>query len=41
VRIVAGELVPGEEAEFTVVRAGQRVVVPVVLGDRPADPGAG
>jgi S1-C subfamily serine protease len=41
VRIVAGELFPGEEVEFTVVRDGRRVVVPVVLGDRPTDPGSG
>jgi 2-alkenal reductase len=41
VRIVAGELFPGEEVEFTVVRDGERVVVPVVLGERPTDPDVG
>lgn len=41
VRIVAGELYPGEEAEFTVVRDGERLIVPVVLRDRPTDPADG
>ena len=41
VRIVAGELYPAEEVEVTVVRDGERVVVPVVLGDRPTDPDTG
>jgi S1-C subfamily serine protease len=41
VRIVAGELYPGEQVEFTVVRDGERVVVPVVLGERPIEPDTG
>ncbi len=41
VRIVAGQLFPGERAEFTVVRDGERIVLPVVLEDRPADPDVG
>jgi S1-C subfamily serine protease len=41
VRIVAGELYPGEKAEFTIVRGGDRMVVPVVLRERPTDPDAG
>jgi len=38
VRIVAGELDPGEKVELTVVRDGDRIAVPVVLGERPTDP---
>lgn len=38
VRIVAGELEPDEEVDLTVVRGGERIVVPVVLGQRPTDP---
>jgi 2-alkenal reductase len=41
VRIVAGGLFPGERADFTVLRDGREVVVPVVLGDRPENPDAG
>jgi S1-C subfamily serine protease len=41
VRIVGGELYPGEQVEFTVVRDGERVVVPVVLGERPTEPDTG
>jgi S1-C subfamily serine protease len=41
VRIVAGQLYPGQEVELTVVRDGERVTVTVVLGDRPTDPGTG
>jgi 2-alkenal reductase len=41
VRIVGGELFPGETVEFTVVREGERVAVPVVLAERPANPDAG
>ena len=40
-RIVTSELLPGETAEFTIVRDGERRVVPVTLGERPADPNAG
>ncbi len=32
------ERVPGETARFTVVRGSERVVVPVVLGERPVNP---
>jgi S1-C subfamily serine protease len=41
VRIVAGELYPGEQVEFTVVRDGERAVVSVVLGERPTEPDTG
>jgi 2-alkenal reductase len=37
VRIVAGELRPGETAVFTVLRGSRRLELPVVLGERPAD----
>jgi S1-C subfamily serine protease len=40
-RIVSGELFPGETAQFTVVRDGERLTIPVVLADRPLDPDAG
>ncbi len=40
VRVVAGVLYPGERAEFTVVRGGERLTVPVVLAERPANPAA-
>jgi 2-alkenal reductase len=38
IRIVAGELFPGQTARFTVLRGGRRVDVDVVLADRPASP---
>lgn len=41
IRIVAGVLFPGETAELTVLRDGRRVVVPVVLAERPVNPDAG
>ena len=37
VRIVAGELRPGQRAVFDVLRGSRRLEVPVVLGERPAD----
>ena len=40
VRIVSSRLFPGQTARFTVLRDGERLVVPVVLGDRPANPDA-
>ncbi|MCC6224325.1 MAG: trypsin-like peptidase domain-containing protein [Thermoleophilia bacterium] len=40
IRIVAGALVPGETAELVVLRGGERVIVPLVLGERPVDPDA-
>jgi 2-alkenal reductase len=40
VRIVGGELFPGEAVEFTLIRDGERLVVPVVLAERPANPDA-
>jgi 2-alkenal reductase len=36
VRIVTQRLLPGEQADFTVVRGTQRRVVPVTLSERPA-----
>jgi S1-C subfamily serine protease len=36
-RIVAGELFPGETAQFTVIRDGERLTVPIELADRPGD----
>jgi S1-C subfamily serine protease len=38
IRIVIAGMAPGETARFTVVRDGDRVVVPIVLGERPANP---
>jgi S1-C subfamily serine protease len=40
-RIVATGLRPGQTASFTVVRGGERVVVPVELGERPDEPSGG
>jgi S1-C subfamily serine protease len=40
-RIVATGLLPGETATFTVVRDGERIDVPVVLGERPSEPQGG
>lgn len=40
IRIVAGVLLPGETAELVVLRGGERVIVSVVLGERPVDPDA-
>jgi 2-alkenal reductase len=37
VRIVTGELQPGQRATFTVVRGSRRLELPVELGERPAD----
>ena len=34
-RLVAERMVPGEAAWFTVIRAGQTRVIPVILGSRP------
>ena len=39
VRIVSERLLPGETVPFTVVRGGQRRVVRVTLGERPAKAG--
>jgi 2-alkenal reductase len=41
VRVVSEELVPGRVVNFTVLRGGDRVVVPVRLGERPARPAGG
>jgi S1-C subfamily serine protease len=41
IRIVTGRLFPGQTAEFTVLREGERVRVSVVLADRPLNPDAG
>ena len=38
VRIVAGRLFPGQTARFTILRGGERVIVPVELAERPANP---
>ena len=38
VRIVAGELVPGEVVNFSIVRGTRRVDLPVTLAERPAVP---
>jgi S1-C subfamily serine protease len=38
VRVVSGQLHPGQTAVFSVVRDGRRVAVPVKLGERPANP---
>jgi S1-C subfamily serine protease len=41
IRIVAGELFPGQTARFTVLRDGRRETVDVMLADRPENPEAG
>ena len=38
VRVVSETLVPGQVAQFTVLRDGKRLVVPVELGERPRRP---
>ncbi len=38
VRVVSERLVPGQVAQFTVLRDGRRLVVPVRLGERPRRP---
>ena len=38
VRVVSETLLPGQVARFTVMRNGNRLVVPVKLGERPARP---
>jgi S1-C subfamily serine protease len=38
IRTLASQLQPGQTAQFTVVREGRRVTLPVVLEDRPPDP---
>jgi S1-C subfamily serine protease len=38
IRIVAGELFPGQSAEFDVLRDGRRTTIELVLGDRPENP---
>lgn len=38
VRIVSERLAPGQEIDFTVLRDGRRLVVPVTLGERPRRP---
>ena len=35
VRIVSSRLLPGEQARFTIVRDGTRLVVPITLSERP------
>ncbi len=40
VRVISGRLVPGQTTRLTVIRDGERVVVPVVLVERPPDPDA-
>ena len=37
-RILTESYYPGERAEFTVVRDGKRLVLPIVLGERPPRP---
>ena len=39
VRVVSEALLPGQVVRFTVVRNGERLVVPVRLGERPKQPG--
>jgi S1-C subfamily serine protease len=41
VRVVSEHLRPGQRVDFTVVRNGRRLVVPVTLIERPANPDAG
>jgi 2-alkenal reductase len=38
VRVVSETLLPGQVAQFTVLRGGKRLVVPVKLGERPRRP---
>jgi S1-C subfamily serine protease len=38
VRIVSERLAPGQEIDFTILRDGRRMVVPVTLGERPRRP---
>jgi S1-C subfamily serine protease len=38
VRVVTEQLFPGQTTRLTVLRGGKRLVVAVVLGDRPANP---
>ena len=38
VRVVSESLLPGQVVDFTVVRGGRRLVVPVRLGERPKQP---
>ena len=38
VRVVSETLLPGQVVQFTVLRDGKRLVVPVELGERPRQP---
>jgi len=38
VRVVTEQLFPGQTTRLTVLRGGERLVISVVLGDRPANP---
>jgi len=38
VRIVAGSLIPGQVVAFSILRDGERIVIPVKLAERPANP---
>jgi 2-alkenal reductase len=40
VRVTVGAMSPGQTARFTIVRDGERKVVPIVLGERPGNPDA-
>jgi S1-C subfamily serine protease len=41
IRIVAGELFPGQTAQLTVLRGDEQLTLDVQLGDRPQNPDAG
>jgi S1-C subfamily serine protease len=41
IRIVAGRLFPGQTAELTVLREGERIRIGVLLADRPLNPDVG
>jgi S1-C subfamily serine protease len=41
VRVVSETLLPGEVVQFTVLRSGKRIALPVRLGERPPQPAQG
>jgi S1-C subfamily serine protease len=41
VRVVSESLAPGQVVQFTLLRGGKRIVVPIRLGERPSRPAGG
>jgi hypothetical protein len=38
VRVITEQLFPGQTTRLTVLRGSERLVIPVVLGERPLNP---